>query len=79
MCTCKLMLKIMAKVGTLRVSGLHHTPSFGCSLSLCTEGCVRTVRLTCVGVRNVLREFTYIDCSYSTSRATLDRLVFFNA
>ena len=28
--------------------------------SLCTEGCARTVQLTCVGERNVIREFTYV-------------------
>ena len=33
---------------------LYHAPSFR---SLCTEGCARTVRLTCVGVRNVICEF----------------------
>ena len=27
--------------------------------SLCTEGCARTVRSTCVGVRNVIREFIW--------------------
>ena len=27
--------------------------------SLCTEGCVRTARSTCVGVRNVIREFIW--------------------
>ena len=27
--------------------------------SLCAEGCARTVRSTCVGVRNVIREFIW--------------------
>ena len=36
--------------------------------SLCTEGCARTVRLMCVGVRNVICEFIWTAgaCSYST-------------
>ena len=27
--------------------------------SLCAEGCARTIRSTCVGVRNVIREFIW--------------------
>ena len=69
-----LLLKIMAvlaKVGTLH----EHLPSvlvdpclyYCCTThqalaalrSLCTEGCARTVRSTCVGVRNVIREFIW--------------------
>ena len=68
----KLLLKIMAvlaKVSTLR----ERLPSvlvdpclyYCCTAhqalaalhSLCTEGCARTVRSTCVGVHNVIREF----------------------
>ena len=71
---CELLLKIMAvlaKVGTLR----DHLPSvlvdpclyYCCTAhqalaalrSLCTEGCVRTVRSTCVGIRNVICEFIW--------------------
>ena len=71
---CELLLKIMAvlaKVSTLR----ERLPSilvdpclyYCCTAhqalaalrSLCTEGCARTVRSTCVGVRNVIREFIW--------------------
>ena len=70
----ELLLKIMAvlaKVSTLR----ERLPSvlvdpclyYCCTAhqalaalrSLCTEGCARTVRSTCVGVRNVIREFIW--------------------
>ena len=70
----ELLLKIMAvlaKVSTLR----ERLPSvlvdpclyYCCTAhqalaalrSLCTEGCARTVRSTCVGVRNVICEFTW--------------------
>ena len=70
----KLLLKIMAvlaKVGTLHEhlpSVLVHPCLYYCCTthqalaalrSLCTEGCARTVRLTCVGIRNVIREFIW--------------------
>ena len=70
----ELLLKIMAvlaKVSTLR----ERLPSvlvdpclyYCCTAhqalaalrSLCTEGCARTARSTCVGVRNVIREFIW--------------------
>ena len=70
----ELLLKIMAvlaKVGTLH----KHLPSvlvdsclyycltthqaLAALRSLCTEGCARTFRSTCVGVRNVLHEFIW--------------------
>ena len=39
---------------------LYRAPSFGCSsFFVCTEGCARTVRSTCVGVRNVICEFIW--------------------
>ena len=68
----ELLLKIMAvlaKVSTLRErlpsvlvdSCLYYCCTAHQALaalrSLCTEGCARTVRSTCVGVRNVIREF----------------------
>ena len=70
----ELLLKIMAvlaKVGTLRerlpsvlvdpclyyCCTAHQALAALCSL--CTEGCARTVRSTCVGVRNVIREFIW--------------------
>ena len=71
---CELLLKIMAvleKVGTLR----EQLPSilvdpclyYCCTThqalaalhSLCTEGCVRTARSTCMGICNVIREFIW--------------------
>ena len=64
-------MAVLAKVGTLH----EHLPSvlvdpclyYCCTThqalaalrSLCTEGCARTVRSTCVGVRNVIREFIW--------------------
>ena len=64
-------MAVLAKVGTLH----EHLPSvlvdpclyYCCTMhqalaalrSLCTEGCARTVRSTCVGVRNVIREFIW--------------------
>ena len=64
-------MAVLAKVGTLH----EHLPSvlvdpclyYCCTThqalaalrSLCTEGCGRTVRSTCVGVRNVIREFIW--------------------
>ena len=36
--------------------------------SLCTEGCARTVRPTCVGVRNVIREFIWTQLLYSSRK-----------
>ena len=44
---------------------LYHTPSF--VHSLCTEGCARTVRSTCVGVRNVIHvcEFIWTAATYT--------------
>ena len=70
----ELLLKIMAvlaKVSTLRerlpsvlvdpclyyCCTAHQALAALCSL--CTEGCARTVRSTCVGVRNVIREFIW--------------------
>ena len=72
--TRELLLKIMfvpAKVGTLR----EQLPSvlvdpclyYCCTVhqalaalrSLCTEGCARIVKSTCVGVRNVICEFIW--------------------
>ena len=70
----ELLLKIMAvlaKVSTLRErlrSVLVDPCLYYCCTahqalaalrSLCTEGCARTVRSTCVGVRNVIREFIW--------------------
>ena len=71
-------MAVLAKVGTLR----EQLPSvlvdpclyYCCTThqalaalhSLCTEGCARTVRSTCVGVLNV-------DRSYCTLRASSDR------
>ena len=70
----ELLLKIMvvlAKVGTLRERLpsvlVDACPYYCCTAhqalaalrSLCTEGCARTVRSTCVGVRNVIREFIW--------------------
>ena len=64
-------MAVLAKVGTLH----EHLPSvlvdpclyYCCTThqalaalrSLCTEGCARTVPSTCVGVRNVIREFIW--------------------
>ena len=61
-------MAVLAKVSTLH----EHLPSvlvdpYCCTThqalaalrSLCTEGCARTVRSTCVGVRNVIREFIW--------------------
>ena len=63
-------MAVLAKVGTLReLPSVLVDPClyYCCTMhqalaalrSLCTEGCVRTVRLTCVGVRNVIREFIW--------------------
>ena len=50
---------------------LYHAPSFH---SLCTEGCARTIRSTCVGVHNVKLcvNLIYMDRSYSTVHASSD-------
>ena len=74
----ELLLKIMAvlaKVGTLREqlpSVLVDPCLYNCCTvhqalavlrSLCTEGCIRTARSTCVGVRNVIREFIWTEAA----------------
>ena len=80
---CELLLKIMAvlaKVSTLRKqlpSVLVDPCLYYCCTahqalaalrSLCTEGCVRTARSTCVGVRNVIREFIWTTATLLCAR-----------
>ena len=65
------ILAVLAKVGTLREqlpsvlvdSCLYYCCTTHQALaalrSLCTEGCVRSTQSTCVGIRNVIREFIW--------------------
>ena len=63
-------MAVLAKVGTLRAQRFSRPKpllahqALAALRSLCTEGCVRTVRSTCVGVRSVIREYN-MDRSYS--------------
>ena len=66
-----LLMAVLAKVSTLceRLPSVLVDPClyYCCTAhqalaalrSLCTEGCARTARSTCVGVRNVIREFIW--------------------
>ena len=83
----ELLLAVLAKVGTLR----ERLPSvlvdpclyYCCAAhqalaalrSLCTEGCARTIRSTCVGV-HVIREFIWTAATLLFAQVFLVRTVY---